>query len=227
MPALGRRSVADCVVDDTLIPAGSDVLVSAYVTHRHPLHWEDPERFDPDRFTPEREAARHRYAWFPFGGGPRACIGQHFSMLESVLTLAVLLRAFEVEAVDTDVSLSQDITLVTRGPVRIKLTKRPNITSSGSDQVFRARRRPATALQAPSGRADREKEPAVGCVTWPTGAERLGLHFIPWEIPDPDDLRRTESAARAWSEVARASSCQAARGLDRSSRVDMSSLTSP
>ena len=149
VPALGRRSVADCVVGDTLIPAGSDVLVSAYVTHRHPLHWEDPERFDPDRFTLEREAARHRYAWFPFGGGPRACIGQHFSMLESVLTLAVLLRAFEVEAVDTEVSLSQDITLVTRGPVRIKLTKRPNITSSGSDQVSRSRRPPATALQGP------------------------------------------------------------------------------
>ena len=97
-----RRSVAECVVDGRVIPAGADVLVSPYVTHRHPGHWPDPEHFDPDRFTPEREAARHRYAWFPFGGGPRSCIGQHFAMLESVLGLATLLRAFEVEAVDTE-----------------------------------------------------------------------------------------------------------------------------
>ena len=119
-----RRSVAECVVDGRVIPAGADVLVSPYVTHRHPGHWQDPDRFDPDRFSPEREAARHRYAWFPFGGGPRSCIGQHFAMLESVLGLAALLRAFEVEAVDTEVPLGQGITLETRGPVRIKLSPR-------------------------------------------------------------------------------------------------------
>jgi cytochrome P450 len=79
-----------------VIPAGADALVSPYVTHRHPGHWQDPDRFDPDRFTPERVAVRHRYAWFPFGGGPRSRIGQHLAVLESVLGLATLLRAFEV-----------------------------------------------------------------------------------------------------------------------------------
>ncbi|GLW67976.1 cytochrome P450 [Kitasatospora phosalacinea] len=123
-PAIGRRAVADTVIGGVPVPAGADVLVAPYVTHRHPDHWEDPERFDPDRFTPEREAARHRYAWFPFGGGPRACIGQHFSMLESVLALAALLRAFEVTAVDTDVPLGQGITLELGGPVRVRLTPR-------------------------------------------------------------------------------------------------------
>jgi len=123
-PAIGRRSVAETVIGGVTVPAGSDVVVSPYVTQRHPAHWEDPERFDPDRFTPEREAARHRYAWFPFGGGPRACIGQHFSMLESVLALAVLLREFEVAAVDTEVPLGQGITLEPRGPVRIALKRR-------------------------------------------------------------------------------------------------------
>ncbi|MDH6125589.1 cytochrome P450 [Kitasatospora sp. GP82] len=123
-PAVGRRSVAECTVEGMVIPAGSDVLVAPYVTHRHPLHWEDPDRFDPDRFTPEREAERHRYAWFPFGGGPRACIGQHFSMLESVLGLAAILRSFEIETVDTEVSLGQGITLEVKGPVRIRLTPR-------------------------------------------------------------------------------------------------------
>ncbi|MEV4611109.1 cytochrome P450 [Kitasatospora sp. NPDC049258] len=122
-PAIGRRAAAACVVDGVPIPAGADVLVAPYVTQRHPEHWVDPERFDPDRFTPEREARRHRYAWFPFGGGPRACIGQHFSMLESVLGLAVLLRAFEVAPVDTEVRLTQGITLGVEGSLRIGLTR--------------------------------------------------------------------------------------------------------
>ncbi|WP_033212318.1 cytochrome P450 [Kitasatospora phosalacinea] len=123
-PAVGRRAVADTVIGGVPVPAGADVLVAPYVTHRHPAHWEDPERFDPERFAPEREAARHRYAWFPFGGGPRACIGQHFSMLESVLALAVLLREFELTAVDREVPLGQGITLELRGPARVKLAPR-------------------------------------------------------------------------------------------------------
>ncbi|GAA2135130.1 hypothetical protein GCM10009760_13300 [Kitasatospora kazusensis] len=121
---VGRRAVADCEIDGQRIPAGADVIVSPWVTHRHPEHWENPADFDPDRFTPEREAARHRYAWYPFGGGPRACIGQHFSMLESVLSLAALLRAFDFEAVDTEVPVGQTLTLQAEGPVRIRLTNR-------------------------------------------------------------------------------------------------------
>lgn len=120
----GRRAVAECEIEGRVIPAGAEVVVSPWVTHRHPGHWEDPGRFDPDRFAPESEAARHRYAWYPFGGGPRACIGQHFSMLESVLGLAALLRAFEFEAVDTEVPIGQALTLQADGPVRIRLTSR-------------------------------------------------------------------------------------------------------
>ena len=123
-PVVGRRSVEAAEVDGHLIPAGADVLVLPWVTHRHPDLWDDPERFDPDRFTPEREAARHRYAWFPFGGGPRACIGQHFSMLESVLALAALLRSYELEAMDTEIPLTAGITLQATGPARVRLRAR-------------------------------------------------------------------------------------------------------
>ncbi|MFJ8041862.1 cytochrome P450 [Kitasatospora sp. NPDC096147] len=123
-PVIGRRAVAESVIGGTVIPAGANVMVSPYVIHRHLGHWEDPERFDPERFTPEAEAARHRYAWFPFGGGPRACIGQHFSMLESVLGLAAVLRAFEVTAVDREVALTHGITLEAAGPVRLTLKRR-------------------------------------------------------------------------------------------------------
>ncbi|WP_457031495.1 cytochrome P450 [Kitasatospora sp. P5_F3] len=124
-PVIGRLAVAESVIGDTVIPAGANVMVAPYVVHRHAAHWKDPESFDPERFAPEAEAARHRYAWFPFGGGPRACIGQHFSMLESVLGLAGVLRAFEVEALDArEVPLTHGITLEAAGPVRIRLTRR-------------------------------------------------------------------------------------------------------
>ncbi|WP_424211292.1 cytochrome P450 [Streptomyces sp. BI20] len=121
-PAIGRRSVTALTVDGYPVPADVDVVVSPWVTHRDPVLWPDPERFDPDRFTPEAEAARPRYAWFPFGGGPRACVGRHFSMLEAVLALAILLRAHEVEAVDRRVPVSAGITLRAEGPVRCRLT---------------------------------------------------------------------------------------------------------
>ncbi|MFH8681360.1 cytochrome P450 [Streptomyces lydicus] len=128
-PVVSRRAVAATEIGGYRIPAGADVVVSPWVTHRNPALWPDPERFDPGRFTPEREAERHRYAWFPFGGGPRACIGQHFSMLESVLALAVLLRAYELEAVDEEVPVAAGITLQATGPGRVRL--RPRAGSGG------------------------------------------------------------------------------------------------
>ncbi|MFE0649560.1 cytochrome P450 [Streptomyces sp. NPDC059534] len=123
-PVIGRRAVAATEVGGVTIPAGADVIVAPWVTHRHPAYWEDAERFDPDRFTPEAEAARPRYAWFPFGGGPRACIGQHFSMLESVIALAMILQKYGFEAIDTEVPVGSAITLQTAGPARCRLVPR-------------------------------------------------------------------------------------------------------
>ncbi|KIZ17726.1 cytochrome P450 [Streptomyces natalensis] len=123
-PVISRRAVEATTLGGFTVPPGADVVVSPWVTHRHPDLWPDPDRFDPDRFTPDREAARHRYAWFPFGGGPRACIGQHFSMLESVLALATLLRAYELEAVDEEVPVAAGITLQATGPARVRLRPR-------------------------------------------------------------------------------------------------------
>ncbi|MFG2334500.1 cytochrome P450 [Streptomyces sp. NPDC048604] len=123
-PAIGRRAVAATEIGGHTIPAGADVIVAPWVTHRHPRYWPDAERFDPDRFTPEAEAERPRYAWFPFGGGPRACIGQHFSMLESVIALAMLLQAYDLDAIDTDVPLAAGITLQPLSMARVRLQAR-------------------------------------------------------------------------------------------------------
>jgi len=78
------------------VKRGQSVLVSQYVTHRDPRWWNDPERFDPDRFTPEAEAARPRYAYFPFGGGPRRCIGEQFAWMEGQIILATVAHRYRV-----------------------------------------------------------------------------------------------------------------------------------
>ncbi|MCB9741669.1 MAG: cytochrome P450 [Alphaproteobacteria bacterium] len=88
----------DAVEDDSLggyeVPAGTAVMFASYFTHRHPDFWEEPERFDPDRWTPEREQAQHKYAFHPFAAGPRTCIGNNFSLLETHILLAVLAQRF-------------------------------------------------------------------------------------------------------------------------------------
>jgi cytochrome P450 len=102
--------------------AGSTVLVSPWTIHRHPDFWERPLEFDPARFAPGTEAGRHRYAWMPFGGGPRACIGQHFALVEAQLALAVILREHAVTSlvptdrvpVDTLVTLHPTVPVLAR-----------------------------------------------------------------------------------------------------------------
>jgi cytochrome P450 len=123
--ASGRRLTGgDDEVSGYRIPDGADVGVYPWATHRHPRHWDDPERFDPGRFAPEREAARHRYAWFPFGGGPHACIGSHFALVEALTTLAALLQAVRVETPDRPLELVPRLTLQPTGPVPARLRPR-------------------------------------------------------------------------------------------------------
>jgi cytochrome P450 len=105
------------------VPAAADLAVYPWCTHRHPQHWDGPERFDLDRFTPDREAARHRYAWFPFGGGPRACIGAQLSMVEATITLATVLQHYRLSAPAGPIPLLPRITLhpATAVPCRVSV----------------------------------------------------------------------------------------------------------
>ena len=81
------------------IPAGAYLAILPYALHRHPAHWQDPERFDPSRFGPQRSQGRHSYCYLPFAAGPRACIGAGMAMLEVQLVLARLLQQFQVRPV--------------------------------------------------------------------------------------------------------------------------------
>jgi cytochrome P450 len=95
-----RTALGDDTIGGYPIRAGTRILLSQYVVHRLPSLWEQPERFEPERFSPERSAARHRFAYFPFGAGPRQCLGASFAMLEMGLILALLLQAFDLEVQD-------------------------------------------------------------------------------------------------------------------------------
>lgn len=97
--AIGRFAIGEDVIGDFRLPAGSQVVMSQYVTHRHPEFWTRPEEFDPERFAPERSAARPRFAYFPFGGGPRMCIGADFAMIEAQLTLAAVAQRYRLRLV--------------------------------------------------------------------------------------------------------------------------------
>jgi cytochrome P450 len=91
-----RRAEKTDEIAGVRIPAGSVVVISTWVLHRHRLLWDNPERFDPDRFLPERSAGRPRFAYMPFGGGSRVCIGQLLAMTEATLILATIAQRFRL-----------------------------------------------------------------------------------------------------------------------------------
>jgi cytochrome P450 len=89
---LPRKALARDDVGGYRVPAGADVVVSPYTLHRHRAFWTHPERFDPDRFDPARANDRPRYAYIPFGAGPRFCVGNHLGMMEAAFVVALLAR---------------------------------------------------------------------------------------------------------------------------------------
>ena len=95
--AIGRNTIGEDEIGGYHIPADSIVAISSYVTHRLPTYWDNPEGFDPERFTPERSEGRPRFAYFPFGGGPRICIGNNFAMMEMQLVLATIAQRYRLD----------------------------------------------------------------------------------------------------------------------------------
>jgi len=94
-PMVFRRALEEHPVAEYVIPKGGIVILSQYVMHRDSRFFHDPEVFEPDRWRPEERAARPRYAYFPFGGGPRVCIGADFAEMEAVLVLATVAQQWQ------------------------------------------------------------------------------------------------------------------------------------
>jgi cytochrome P450 len=94
VPAMGRHPTREMEFGGQTITPKTVVSVAIYALHRNKGLWDQPDAFDPQRFTPDQVKARHRYAYLPFGGGPRVCIGQMFSLIEATAILAEAVRAF-------------------------------------------------------------------------------------------------------------------------------------
>jgi cytochrome P450 len=97
-PIITRTAVQPFSLSGLMVPEGTVVIVPIHAVHHHASIWENPERFDPERFAPERAKARHRYAYMPFGAGPRICIGSAFATMEAVAILAVLLQGVRLRS---------------------------------------------------------------------------------------------------------------------------------
>lgn len=118
--AFSRSNINDDELGGYRIRRGSLIYISQYVTHRHPAFWEEPDRFDPERFTPERVAMRPKYAYFPFGGGPRACIGNQFALAEAALILGTLAQRYSLRlAPHHPVEMQALVTLRPRHGVKV------------------------------------------------------------------------------------------------------------
>ena len=98
-PGFARQPLEDLTLGPCEFSRGDVIVVPIWCLHRHEKIWDEPMGFDPDRFAPDAVKARHRYAYMPFGAGPRICLGMSFAMLEMTTLLASFVRAFRFTTV--------------------------------------------------------------------------------------------------------------------------------
>lgn len=123
--AFGREALVDLELGGYQIGRGQTLLLSQWVTQRDPRFWDHAEEFDPDRWDSERTASLPKYAYFPFGGGPRICIGNHFSTIEAMLLLASIVQRFRFERADSEpVKPAPSLTLRPERGIMMKLHAR-------------------------------------------------------------------------------------------------------
>ena len=122
---IGRRALTEHRIGEFTVPARSLIISSPYTMHRDPRFYTEPERFHPDRWTPAFKAALPKFAYFPFGGGPRQCIGESFAWMELVLVVATLAQQWSLSLVPGHPVVPQPVvTLRTKHGMRMTLKKR-------------------------------------------------------------------------------------------------------
>lgn len=123
--AFGRQAVEDCRLGGYPVPAGTVILMSQWVMHRHPQYFPEPDRFNPDRWTSGLARQVPAYAYFPFGGGPRLCVGKSFAQVEAVLVLASVAQAYQLRLVPGfEVVPHPMVTLRPKAGLKMHLTQR-------------------------------------------------------------------------------------------------------
>ncbi len=122
---VGRRAVNEYSIGGYYVPLRSIIVMSQWIVHRDARHYSGPERFDPDRWTPDFKARLPRFAYFPFGGGPRQCIGESFAWMELVLLIATIAQRWRFELVpDHPVAPHAAITLRPKHGMKMVVTRR-------------------------------------------------------------------------------------------------------
>lgn len=96
---MSRTALGEDYVGGYRVPKGASVMLCPYAVHRRTEYWDNPEGFEPERFLPERVRERPKFAYFPFGGGPRICIGKQFATLEAVVVTAMLTRSVRLDLI--------------------------------------------------------------------------------------------------------------------------------
>jgi cytochrome P450 len=129
-PIIGRNVIEDDEIDGYRVKRGDIVILFLWSTHRHPAFWSDAETFDPDRFAADRDRGRHSWAFMPFSGGPRVCIGNMFAMIEASILVAQMLSRFDVRVLPcADVKPMARGTTKPSRPVRLVLRRRSAVVS--------------------------------------------------------------------------------------------------
>ena len=122
---VGRRALKQYSMGEYVAPANSIILMSQFVTHHDPRFYPEPFKFDPERWLPEAQAARPKFSYFPFGGGPRLCIGEQFAGMEGVLILATIARQWRMRLASDQVVVPEPlITLRPKYGMRMMLERR-------------------------------------------------------------------------------------------------------
>ena len=123
--ALVRNPVKECEIGGYRIPTGTTILMSQWVMHRDPRYYDEPERFNPDRWLDARSREAPKFAYFPFGGGPRTCIGASFATTEAALVLATIAQKYQIRVVpDWPIETIPTITLRPRHGIKVTVTRR-------------------------------------------------------------------------------------------------------
>jgi cytochrome P450 len=122
---VGRRPIEDITIGRHFIPAGTNVLMSQWIVQRDPRWYDAPLRFHPDRWADGLASRLPKYAYFPFGGGPRLCIGNTFALFEAPLILAMIARRFRLSlATSSEIRIQPAVTLRPRDPIPMRIQRR-------------------------------------------------------------------------------------------------------
>jgi cytochrome P450 len=129
--AFGRQAAEDCEIAGYPVPKGRQLYFFPWVVHRDPRYFDNPEEFRPDRWADERIKQLHKYAYFPFGGGPRVCIGNSFAMMETVLVLAAVVQRYKLSLAEGQVVEPWPVfTLRPRYGIKMIIERRQKLSAS-------------------------------------------------------------------------------------------------